>query len=99
MRHWFDCKCTMLVGRGNGSLTLELCRLHDMKSHATDMSKYLKYEQIISLLEAAVTVPAVTALSAAVIRRNLLMHDSLTKTIGVQHRQSVSRRVRRASKI
>jgi hypothetical protein len=66
-----------------------------MKSNATDKSKYLKYEQIISLSEAAVTAPN---LSAAVIRRNLLMYDSPTKTIGVQHHQSVSRRVRRARK-
>ncbi len=68
-------------------MTLERCGLHDMKSHATDKSKYLKYEQIISLLEAAVAVPN---LSAVVLRRNLLMHDSLTKTIGVQHHQSAS---------
>ena len=74
-------------------MTLERCRLYDMKSHATDKSKYLKYDQIISMLEAAVTAPN---LSAAVIRRNLLMHDSLTTTIGVQHRQSVRRSVRHA---
>ncbi len=83
------------LGRGNGSLTLDRCGLHDMNSHATDKSKYPKYEQIISLSEAAVTV---LNLSAAVIRRNLLMHDSPTKTIGVEHRQSVCRRVRRARK-
>jgi hypothetical protein len=55
MRHQCNCKCTIRVGRGDGSLTLECCCLHDMKSHATDKSKYLKYKQIISLLEAAVT--------------------------------------------
>ncbi len=96
MRHQCDCKCTIRVGRGVGSLTLECFGLHDMKSHATDKSKYLKYDQIISPSEAAVTDPN---LSAEVIRRNLLMHDSPTKTIGVQHRQSVRRRVRRACKI
>jgi hypothetical protein len=50
---------------------------------------------MISLSEAAVTAPN---LSAAVIRRNLLMHESPTKTIGVQHHHSVSRSVRRACK-
>jgi hypothetical protein len=96
MRHQCDCKCTIhVVGRGVGSLTLERFGLHDMKSHATDKSKYLKYDQIISLSEAAVTV---SNLSATVIRRNFLMHDSRTKTIGVQHRQSVCRRFRRAHK-
>ncbi len=74
-------------------MTLEHCGLHNMQSHATDKSKCLKYEQIISLSEAAVTVQN---LSAVVIRRNLLMQDSQTKTISVQHRQSLSRRVRRA---
>ncbi len=49
MRHWCDCKCTILVGRGDGSLTLERCDLHDMKSHVTNKFRYLKYEQIISL--------------------------------------------------
>jgi hypothetical protein len=95
MSHQCDCNCTIRVGRGVGSLTLELFGIHDMKSHATDKSKYLKYDQIISLSEAAVTAPN---LSEAVIRRNLLMHDRPTKTIGVQHRQRVSRRVRRARK-
>ncbi len=95
MRHQCDCKCTIRVGRGVGSLTLECFGLYDMKSHAMDKSNYLKYYQIISLSEAEVTVPN---LSAAVIRRNLLMHDSPTKTIGVQHRQSVCRSVRCACK-
>ncbi len=76
-------------------MTLESCGLHDMKSHATEKSKYLKYKQIISLSEAAVTTPN---LSAEVIRRNLLMHYSPTETIGVQHHKSASRRVRRARK-
>jgi hypothetical protein len=95
MSHQCDCKCTIRVGRGVGSLTLERLGLHEMKIHATNKSKYLKYYHIISLSEAAVTAPN---LSAEVIRRNLLMHDSPTKTIGVQYRQSVRRRVRHASK-
>jgi hypothetical protein len=66
-----------------------------MNSHETDKSKYVKYNQIISLTEAAVTAPN---LSAAVIRRNMLLHESPTKTISVQHRHSVTRRVRCARK-
>jgi len=95
MRHQCDCNCIIGVRSGNGRLTLERCGLHNMKSHATVKSKYLKYDQIISLSEAAITAQN---LSAAVIRRNLLMHDSLTKTIGVQYRQSVHCSVRHARK-
>jgi hypothetical protein len=95
MRHRCDCKCTIRVGRGDGNFTLERCDLHNMNSHATDKSKYLKYNQIILLTEAAVTAPN---LSAAVIRRNMLMHESPTTTISVQHRHGVTRRVRPASK-
>ncbi len=61
-------------------MTLERCGLHDINSHVTDKSKYLKYEQINSQSEAAVTAPN---LSAAVIQRNLLMLDSPTTTIDV----------------
>jgi hypothetical protein len=92
MRHWCDCKCTIRVGSGDGILTLERCGLHDMNRHARDKSKYLKYNQM-----ATVTVPN---LSVSVIRRNLLLHGSPTKTIDVhrQHYQNVTRRVRRARK-
>jgi hypothetical protein len=31
MRHRCDCKCTIRVGRGDGTLTLECCGLHYMK--------------------------------------------------------------------
>jgi hypothetical protein len=74
---------TIRVGRGNGILILERCGLHDVHSHDEDGSKYLKYEQIISLSEAAITAPN---LSGSAIRRNMLLHDSPSKTIAPEHR-------------
>jgi hypothetical protein len=53
-----------------------------MHSHEEDGSKYLKYDQIIFLSEAAIKVPN---LSCSAIRRNMLLHDSPTKTIGAEH--------------
>jgi hypothetical protein len=76
-------------------LMLEQCGLHDVHSHEEDGSKYLKYEQIISLSEAAITAPI---FSGSAIRKNVLLHDILTKTIGAEHSRSVMRRVRHARK-
>ncbi len=53
---------TIRVGRGGGILILERCGLHDVHSHEEDGSKYLKYEQIISLSEAAITAPNLSVL-------------------------------------
>ncbi len=64
---------TICIGRGGWILILEQCGLDDVHSHEEDSSKYLKYEQIISLSEAAITVPN---LSGSAIRRNMLLHDS-----------------------
>jgi hypothetical protein len=88
---------TIRVGRGGGILILERCGLHHEHSHEEDCSKYLKYEQIISLSEAAITAPN---LSCSAIRRNMLLHDSPTKIIGAEHcsSRSVMRRVRHARK-
>jgi len=86
---------TIRVGRGRGLLILERCGLHDVHSHDEDGSKYLKYDQIISLSEAVITAPN---LSCSAIRRNTLLHDSPSKTIAPEHRQSVMRRVRHARK-
>ena len=76
-------------------MILERCGLHDVHSHEEDGSKYLKYEQIIALSEAAITAPN---LSGSVIYRNMLLHDSPTKTIGAEHSRSVMQRVRHARK-
>ena len=73
---------TIHVGRGGGILILEQCGLHDVHSHEEEGSKYLKYDQIISLSEAAITAPN---LSGSALRRNMLLHDGPTKTIGAEH--------------
>ncbi len=67
------------------NLVLERCDLHDVHSHAEDRSKYLKYDQIISLSEAAITEFTVPNLSGSALRRKMLLHDSPTKTIGAEH--------------
>jgi hypothetical protein len=84
---------TIRVGRGRGLLILERCGLHDVQSHDEDGSKFLKYDQKLS--KAAITAPN---LSGSAICRNMLLHDSPSKTIGAEHRQSVMRRVRHARK-
>ena len=86
---------TIRVGRGGGILILERYGLHDVHSHDEDGSKYLKYDQIISLSEAANKAPN---LSCSAICRNMLLHDSPSKTIAPEHRRSVMRRVRHARK-
>jgi hypothetical protein len=55
----------------------------------------IKYDQIISLTEASVKVPS---LSCSVIRKNMLMHNSPSKTIGLQHKRCIMRQVRQARK-
>ena len=55
--------------------------LHDRNSHGKDESKTLKYDQIVSEVEAVKTAPK---LSGAVLCRNLCDHRSLVKTIPVQ---------------
>jgi hypothetical protein len=85
-----QCKCikTIRVGRGRALLILERCGLHDVHSHDYDGFKYLKYDQITSLSEAAITEPN---LSGSAIRNNMLLHDSPSKTIGAEHSRSVMR--------
>ncbi len=78
---------TICVGRGGGILILERYGLHDVHSHDEDCSKYFKYDQIISVSEAAITI-----------RKNMLLHDSPSKTIAPEHHRSVMRRVRHARK-
>ena len=52
--------------------------------------KTLMYEQIVSVVEAIKTAPT---LSGAVLRRNLLDHESPTKTIPAQLKRCVERHV------
>jgi hypothetical protein len=68
---------------------------HHAASHAQDDSKKLKYEQMIAIRDAVVTAPQ---LSAAMLRRNMQLHDSPTKTIPAEHMSSFQHQVYRASK-
>ena len=58
---------------------------HQADSHAVDCSKKLKYNQVVAIREAVVTAPQ---LSARVLRRNMTLHDSPTKTIPPEHLHS-----------
>jgi hypothetical protein len=51
-------------------------------SHAQDDPKKLKYEEMVAIRDAVVTAQQ---LSAAMLRRNMQMHDSPTKTIPAEH--------------
>ncbi len=51
---------------------------HHAASHAQDDSKKPKYEQMVAIRDAVVTVPQ---LSASMLRRNMQLQDSPTKTI------------------
>ncbi len=68
---------------------------HDAASHAQDDSKKLKYKQKVAIRDAVVTAPQ---LSAAMLCRNMQMHDSPTKTIPAEHMLSFQHQVYRASK-
>ena len=56
----------------------------------TIVPKNLTHQQIVSVVEAAKTAPT---LSGTVLRRNLMDHNSPTKTIPVQLKRCVQRRV------
>jgi hypothetical protein len=55
---------------------------HHAASHAQDDSKKLKYEHMVAIRDAVVTA---LQRSAAMLRRNMQMHDSPTKTIQAEH--------------
>ncbi len=57
-------------------------------------SKKLKYDQIVSVVEAAKTAPT---LSGAVLRRNLMDHESLTRSVPPQMQRCVQRIVQNVS--
>ena len=80
---------------GPDFIELQLYGLHDKNSHDKDESKPLKYDQIVSVVEAVKTAPT---LSCAVLRRNLLDHDSPIKTIPAQLKRFVKRLVYSARK-
>ena len=90
MRHRCGCEVSLPVVTGHEFIELERYGLHNRNSHETDESKTLTYQQIVSVVEAAKTAPT---LSGTVLRRNLMDHNSPTKTIPVQFMRCVQRRV------
>jgi hypothetical protein len=64
-------------------------------SHAQDDSKKLKYEQMVAIRDAVVTVPQ---LSAAMLRRNMQIYDNPTNTIPAEHMRSFQHQVYLACK-
>ena len=75
------CQISMRVVIGPDFVELQRCGLHDKNSHDNDRSKNLTHHQIVSVVEAAKTAPT---LSGSVLRRNLMDHNSPTKTIPVE---------------
>ena len=86
------CQNSMRVVTGDDFVELQRCGLHDRNSHDNDRSKKLTHQQIVAVVEAAKTAPT---LSGTVLRRNLMDHNSPTKTIPVELKRCVQRRVNR----
>jgi hypothetical protein len=59
-------------------MQLDRCGEHNANSHDGDRSKYLKYDQIVAILDA---VTIALQLSAAQLRRNMQLADSPSKKI------------------
>ncbi len=89
------CRCMLRLVMAKDHLELQLSELrHHAASHAQDDSKKLKYEQMVAIRDAVVTAPQ---LSACMLRRNMQMQDSPTKTIP-EHLLSFQHQVYRARK-
>ncbi len=98
----FQCPLKHRTGCGAGIriqycpdwMQLDRCGEHDANSHDGDRSKYLKYDQIVAIMDAVTTAPQ---LSAAQLRRNMQLADSPSKKIApelllsVQHWVKMSR--------
>jgi hypothetical protein len=68
---------------------------HHAASHAQNDSKKRKYEQMVAIRDAVVTAPQ---LSASMLRRNMQMHGSPTKTFPAEHLRSFQPQVYRGRK-
>jgi hypothetical protein len=91
-----QCMLRLVMAKDAGYLKLQHSELrHHAASHAQDDSKKLKYGQMVAIRDAVVTVPQ---LSAAMLRRNMEMHESPTKTIPAEHMRSFQHQFYRASK-
>ncbi len=90
------CRCMLRLIMAKDYLELQRSELrHHAASHAQDDSKKLKYEQMVAIRDAVVTA---LQLSAAMLRRNMQLHDSPTKTIQAEHMRSFQHQVYSASK-
>jgi hypothetical protein len=90
------CRCMLRLVRCNDFMELQRSELrHQADSHEQDCSKRLKYAQMVAIREAVVTAPQ---LSAVQLRRNMLQHDSPTKTIPPELLRSVRHQVYRTRK-
>ncbi len=90
------CRCMHRLVMANEYLELQRSELrHYAASHAQDDSNKLKYEQMVATRDAVVTAPL---LSAAMLRRNMQLHDGPTKTIPAEHMRSFQHQVYRARK-
>ncbi len=84
------------MAKDTGYLELQRSDLHHhAASHAQDDSKKLKYQQMVAIRDAVVTA---LQLSAAMLRRNMEMHESPTKTIPAEHMLSFQHQVYRYRK-
>jgi hypothetical protein len=99
MRHRCQYKVSCRLVTGQDFIELQRHGLHDKDSYDNDGSKKLKYNQIVLVHEAAKTAPTTApTLSGAVLRRNLLDHDSSTKIIPPQLQRCVQRIVQNVRK-
>ena len=93
--HRCNCKAGIRIMRGPTFIRLDKLGVHDSTSHDEDGSKFLKYQQIVAVVDAVRTAPS---LSAAELRRNLQMSgpDSPGKKIAPGLLRSIQNRVRTA---
>jgi hypothetical protein len=76
--------CTVSGPRGltdRDLIELQRCSLHDASSHENDGSKYLKYDQVVSVQDAAITVQQLSGAQAAQLRRNMQLEESQAKRL------------------
>jgi hypothetical protein len=78
---YYRCRCRAFIRVETGPDYIELQR-SNRHSHGQDYSKGLKEQQIVAVQEAVRTAPGV---SASQLRRNMLVHNSPTKTIVPQN--------------
>jgi hypothetical protein len=75
---------------GRHFIELQRCCLHDSSSHENDGSKYLKYDHVDSVYDAAITAPQ---LSGGQLRRNMQLTPTWQTVRTNKLQRSVQRRV------